>query len=247
MRSKIIVFLIIFAFALPTLTAMATNDFYLYQDLDRDGKLDNRIHFRGDIEQKLKDYMEFGRQDLCEELVIFGITNVICHNEPPCPGALECGPRSRYPVVETIMFDTLACTCVAKGAGKELGGVVYIRTGDEKGSYRLVAMSAKDFLTFLMQNFEVIGDDKHIGCDSLVTIQYTVFCDSNWECPPTTNCEVNPNAELIGFVASYPLCECKEPGDVPTMTQWGVIILVALLISSAVFIGLRRRKAAVPA
>ena len=34
---------------------------------------------------------------------------------------------------------------------------------------------------------------------------------------------------------------------VPTMTQWGVIILVVLLIGSAVFIGLKRRKVAVPA
>jgi hypothetical protein len=33
----------------------------------------------------------------------------------------------------------------------------------------------------------------------------------------------------------------------PTLTQWGVIILVALLISSGLFIMLRRRKAAVPA
>ena len=34
---------------------------------------------------------------------------------------------------------------------------------------------------------------------------------------------------------------------VPTMTQWGVIILAGLLVSSAVFIMLRRKKAAVPA
>lgn len=34
---------------------------------------------------------------------------------------------------------------------------------------------------------------------------------------------------------------------VPTMTQWGIIILVALLIGSGVFVMLRRRKVAVPA
>jgi hypothetical protein len=34
---------------------------------------------------------------------------------------------------------------------------------------------------------------------------------------------------------------------VPTMTQWGLIILVLLLIASAVFVGLKRRKVAVPA
>jgi plastocyanin len=34
---------------------------------------------------------------------------------------------------------------------------------------------------------------------------------------------------------------------VPTMTQWGIMILVALMIGSAVFMALRRRRAAVPA
>jgi hypothetical protein len=39
--------------------------------------------------------------------------------------------------------------------------------------------------------------------------------------------------------------EC--PPYTPTMTQWGIIILVVLLIASAVFVGFKRRKAAVPA
>jgi hypothetical protein len=34
---------------------------------------------------------------------------------------------------------------------------------------------------------------------------------------------------------------------IPTLTQWGVIILVALLILSAIYIMLKRRKATVPA
>jgi hypothetical protein len=38
------------------------------------------------------------------------------------------------------------------------------------------------------------------------------------------------------------------PGlGVPTLTQWGLVILVSLLITSAVFVMLKRRKAAVPA
>lgn len=36
-------------------------------------------------------------------------------------------------------------------------------------------------------------------------------------------------------------------GDVPTINQWGVIVLVGLVIASGVFIMLRRRKATVPA
>lgn len=35
--------------------------------------------------------------------------------------------------------------------------------------------------------------------------------------------------------------------EIPTFTQWGLIILVALLVASAVFVMLRRRKAAMPA
>lgn len=35
--------------------------------------------------------------------------------------------------------------------------------------------------------------------------------------------------------------------SVPSLTQWGIIILVALMISSAIFILLKRRKATVPA
>jgi hypothetical protein len=36
------------------------------------------------------------------------------------------------------------------------------------------------------------------------------------------------------------------PGT-PTMTQWGIIILVGLIVASGVFVMLRRRKTAVPA
>jgi hypothetical protein len=38
----------------------------------------------------------------------------------------------------------------------------------------------------------------------------------------------------------------KDGVECPTLTQWGVIILVALLVGSAIFIMLRRRKAIVP-
>lgn len=38
-----------------------------------------------------------------------------------------------------------------------------------------------------------------------------------------------------------------NPSTTPTMTQWGIFILVALIVASGVFIMLRRRKAVVPA
>jgi hypothetical protein len=43
------------------------------------------------------------------------------------------------------------------------------------------------------------------------------------------------------------LTEYKRAYYVPTVTQWGIIVLVALLIVSAVFVMLKRRKAMVPA
>ncbi len=44
-------------------------------------------------------------------------------------------------------------------------------------------------------------------------------------------------------VATDILVQSIPDPTVPTLTQWGVIVLVALLISSAIFIMLRRRKA----
>ncbi len=44
---------------------------------------------------------------------------------------------------------------------------------------------------------------------------------------------------------SHSPIHCPDP--TPTTTQWGLIILVALIIASAVFVGLKRRKSAVPA
>jgi hypothetical protein len=48
--------------------------------------------------------------------------------------------------------------------------------------------------------------------------------------------------------SDHELAECRTVQcQTPTLTQWGIITLVVLLIGSAVFIMLRRRKAAVPA
>lgn len=48
--------------------------------------------------------------------------------------------------------------------------------------------------------------------------------------------------ELVEKAVAY--CSTRET---PTLTQWGVIILVALIIASAIFIMVRRRRATVPA
>ena len=51
------------------------------------------------------------------------------------------------------------------------------------------------------------------------------------------------DTEEVDAIEAYPTWYQQTP----TLTQWGLIILVALLIASGVFIMLRRRKAAIPA
>ena len=52
---------------------------------------------------------------------------------------------------------------------------------------------------------------------------------------------------VIKVSTDYILKKGQPPGGIPTTTQWGIIILAVLIVSSGVFIALRRRKAAVPA
>jgi hypothetical protein len=56
---------------------------------------------------------------------------------------------------------------------------------------------------------------------------------------------LDPPTEEVDAIEAYPWF--VPGGKTPTLTEWGLIILVALLIASTVFIVLRRRKAAVPA
>jgi hypothetical protein len=55
---------------------------------------------------------------------------------------------------------------------------------------------------------------------------------------------LSPATEEVDAIEAYP----RSPdSQTPTLTEWGLIILVALLIASTAFILLRRRKSAVPA
>lgn len=60
------------------------------------------------------------------------------------------------------------------------------------------------------------------------------------------NVVVRPEWHVEDVAIDIEVLSIPDP-TVPTMTQWGIIILVALLIGSGVFVMLRRRKAAVPA
>lgn len=56
--------------------------------------------------------------------------------------------------------------------------------------------------------------------------------------------DLDPPTEEVDAIEAYP----QQPRpQTPALTEWGLIILVALLIASTIFVMLRRRKAAVPA
>jgi hypothetical protein len=61
--------------------------------------------------------------------------------------------------------------------------------------------------------------------------------------PVASTFHLDPPTEEVDAIEAYP----PMTYGTPTLTQWGLIILVALIIASGVFIALRRRKAAVPA
>lgn len=81
---------------------------------------------------------------------------------------------------------------------------------------------------------EVIESSKQSYCSvSNVLSSCEILCPSGYiaECGCT-----------LGLFA---WCHCYPEG--PATTQWGIIVLIALLISSAIYIMLKKRKAAVPA
>jgi hypothetical protein len=66
----------------------------------------------------------------------------------------------------------------------------------------------------------------------------------NTALPIATLFNLSPATEEVDAIEAYP---GGPTGITPTLTEWGVIILVALLVASTAFILLRRRKSAVPA
>ncbi len=80
---------------------------------------------------------------------------------------------------------------------------------------------------------------------NLVSFQYTGNppCDCDFE----NDCVKPGGTNATGpVVFDNDVCECKEI-TVPTLTDWGLIILVALLIGSTVFIIIRRKRVSVSA
>lgn len=75
---------------------------------------------------------------------------------------------------------------------------------------------------------------------NLVSFQYTG--DPCCQCDFENNCDKPGGTVATGpVVFDNDVCECKDIG-VPSHTEWGLVILVVLLLASAVFIFLRRKK-----
>ncbi len=64
-----------------------------------------------------------------------------------------------------------------------------------------------------------------------------------WNTAFNVQAEFGVDTEEVDAIEAYPTF---PPPTVPTLTGWGLIILVVLLVFSTVFVILRRRKAAVP-
>jgi hypothetical protein len=91
------------------------------------------------------------------------------------------------------------------------------------GSYQLLTGGDYDTTGIVVTFFE--SDSVHVTVDRYDTVSFSGPADS---------------LIMEGVLAG-------RAANVPTVTQWGLIILVALVVVSTIFIMLRKRKAAVPA
>jgi uncharacterized membrane protein len=234
--------------ALPLFLASAEQEaLYWYRDFNGDNVADDRIVFTGDLTTSLMELVQFEKADLCSSFFKDAwFTSIECLNLPPCPGSQPfCKPFGRK-IIVIITTGGPACHCVSVGGGASSTGksdqtCVYVRSED--GTFHRLSMSEEEFERYLINNFQVIAKGLQ-DCDSLVVAGINWSCDG-LECPPDEECEKNLNAEWTGFVTVGPICACVE--SAPSLTTWGIIALVVLLIASAGFLMLRRKKAVVTA
>ncbi len=73
------------------------------------------------------------------------------------------------------------------------------------------------------------------------------FTTNIWPCecsPVPTECSVQPRAFIQTFVADGPICICVSRARIPTMSHYGLLVLLLLLIGSAVWLIRRRTSGA---
>jgi hypothetical protein len=108
---------------------------------------------------------------------------------------------------------------------------VHENGGEESSFWGAIALTGYgssprgDFIGWTLHDSLLADGSRQVSFDDSVTLTYTGVQDSL----------------VLDLLAK------DFAANVPTMTQWGIVILVALIMGSAVFIMVRRRRAAVPA
>lgn len=224
----------------PFISSLASNDFYLYQDTNKDGIFDSRIHFRGDLMTELSKYENKSSIDTCWRWVDMIIYGVDCGNDPPCSYGYYCEWTGS--IAFAFTYSAAPCTCITTKATQEGEDHIYIGT-KQKNVYSQIPVSGLEFNNLLFSKFQVVEEKKNLQrCDASFTIHYSLQCLSNWFCPSYT-CQPNPNAYITGIYTYEPICECNYyPHDGPVLSPKGFICLIILLIATTIFIIHRRQK-----
>jgi len=225
----------------PFISSFASDDFYLYQDINNDQKFEHRIHFKGDLMRELSKYEKASTIDACSSTVDLYIEDIDCYNRPPCPINSDCEWNGSKAVA--LFWNPSACACFPQQTKQGEQGYVYMAT-NQGTLYRQIPMTAVEFNNFLFSNFQVVQDQlEEQRCDDGFTVYYQWWCGSTWYCP-SGSCKKNPDAYVNQIIALKPLCECYYyTPEIPAFSQWGYMCLVVMLIATTVFILLRKQKA----
>ena len=223
----------------PFISSFASDDFYMYQDTNRDGIFDNRVHFRGDLNAFLSKYEDKSSIDTCWRHVEMVIYSVDCGNDPPCSYGYYCAWTGS--IAFGFEYSAAPCTCIGGQATQEGEEHVYIKT-KQNNVYSQVPVNGLEFNDLLFRKFQVVDDEKNLQrCDASFTIHYSLVCYSSWYCPSHT-CILNPSVYITRVYTYAPICECYYYGPSGhILSKEGVICLLVLLIATTIII-MRRKQ-----
>jgi hypothetical protein len=258
-RNVFAISLLMVVLLLPAALAFGDDGtFYWYRDFNGDNKPDQRIVFAGDFTEDFVAQLEFDKAVECSTTFKSAwFTMIACFNNPPCPMEQPFCKQFARRIIAIQTAGNPPCHCVhavgeSPGPGNPSRTYVYVATDEE--TYRLLSMSSDEFEDFLMANFHVLEtislDPEEAGQKGLEDCDIGVIWTIDWrcddlECPEVHTCVKNQTAVVTGIITVGAICACVE--SAPSLTTWGIIALVVLLIASAGFLMLRRKKAAVPA
>lgn len=240
----------------PFLLAVADyGTFYLYTDFDGDNKPDQRITFAGDYTRDFIELIKFHPAAACT-----GHFNRAWFRTLNCP-SLSCPMEQptctpRYPRIKTIYTTPgYACHCVHEAKRSSFGedtGQTHGYVAIDDTTFQLLPLSREEFENYLMTSFRVIETvslkEKGLRglepCDEGVTWVIDWNC-KGLECSTGYVCVKNTATTVTDIVVEGGvLCRCTKG---PSLTGWGIMALVVLLLTSGMFVMLRRRKASVAA